>query len=149
MLLVFASAVFLGSEFLETRDHILLSQFRNFHFRRLLRLAGSRWRYSTPPPHGSLTELTLSLAYNIWARTTQKIKLFYCCVPVCYCGNVFTEPLPRNSPGISISLLLNSNSSTCYNTYTNLTIWDTSDNALRTFSFIVGNFCMFNMTEDI
>jgi hypothetical protein len=21
-------------------------------FRRLLRLAGSRWRYSTPPPHG-------------------------------------------------------------------------------------------------
>jgi hypothetical protein len=24
-------------------------------FRRLLRLAGSRWRYSTPPPHGFIT----------------------------------------------------------------------------------------------
>jgi hypothetical protein len=31
---------------------ILLSQIRDFPFRRLLRLAGLRWRYSTPPPHG-------------------------------------------------------------------------------------------------
>jgi hypothetical protein len=31
----------------------LLSQIRDFPFRRLLRLAGLRWRYSTPPPHGS------------------------------------------------------------------------------------------------
>jgi hypothetical protein len=53
MLLVLASAVFLGFEFLGSRDHILLSQFWDFPFRRLLRLAGSRWRYSTPPPHGS------------------------------------------------------------------------------------------------
>jgi hypothetical protein len=52
MLLALASAVFLGSEFLGTRDHILLSQIWDFPFRRLLRLAGSRWRYSTPPPHG-------------------------------------------------------------------------------------------------
>jgi hypothetical protein len=37
-------AVFLGS--------ILLSPIWDFPFRRLLRLAGSRWRYSTPPPHG-------------------------------------------------------------------------------------------------
>jgi hypothetical protein len=28
------------------------SLWRDFLFRRLLRLAGSRWRYSTPPPHG-------------------------------------------------------------------------------------------------
>jgi hypothetical protein len=27
-------------------------QIWDFPFRRLLRLAGSRWRYSTPPPHG-------------------------------------------------------------------------------------------------
>jgi hypothetical protein len=40
----------LGSEFLGTRDHTLRSQIRDFPFRRLLRLAGSRWRYSTPPP---------------------------------------------------------------------------------------------------
>jgi hypothetical protein len=26
---------------------------RDFHFRRLLRLAGSRWRYSTPPLHNA------------------------------------------------------------------------------------------------
>jgi hypothetical protein len=30
----------------------LLSQIRDFRIRRLLRLAGLRWRYSTPPPHG-------------------------------------------------------------------------------------------------
>jgi hypothetical protein len=38
---------------LGTRDHILLSQIWDFLFRRLLQLAGSRWRYLTPPPHGS------------------------------------------------------------------------------------------------
>jgi hypothetical protein len=47
-----ASAVFLGSKSLGTRDYILLFQIRDFPFRRLLRLAGSRWTYSTPPPHG-------------------------------------------------------------------------------------------------
>jgi hypothetical protein len=52
MLLVLASAVFLGSDSLGTRDHILVSQIWGCPFRRLLRLAGSRWRYSTPPPHG-------------------------------------------------------------------------------------------------
>jgi hypothetical protein len=31
-----------------------LSQMWDFPLRRLLRLAGSRWRYSTPPPHGSV-----------------------------------------------------------------------------------------------
>jgi hypothetical protein len=56
MLLVLTSAVFLGSESLGSRDHILLSQFWDFPFRRLLRLAGSRWRYTTPPPHGSTAE---------------------------------------------------------------------------------------------
>jgi hypothetical protein len=37
---------------LGTLDHILLSQIWDFPFRRLLQLAGSRWRYSTLPPHG-------------------------------------------------------------------------------------------------
>jgi hypothetical protein len=46
-----ASVVFLRSESLGTRDHILLSQIWDFPFRRLLRVAGSRWRYSNPPPH--------------------------------------------------------------------------------------------------
>jgi hypothetical protein len=57
LLLALASAIIFGSP--GTRDHILLSQFRDFPFRRLLRLAGLRWRYSTPPPHG--IELFLSL----------------------------------------------------------------------------------------
>jgi hypothetical protein len=33
-------------------DRILLSQIWDFAFRRLLRLTGSRWRYSTLPPQG-------------------------------------------------------------------------------------------------
>jgi hypothetical protein len=51
MLLALARAVFLGSEPVGTRDHILLSQIWDFLLRRLLRLAGSPWRYSTPPAH--------------------------------------------------------------------------------------------------
>jgi hypothetical protein len=54
MLLALASAVFLGSESLGTRGNILLSQIWDFPFCRPLRLAGSRWRYWTPPPHGDL-----------------------------------------------------------------------------------------------
>jgi hypothetical protein len=46
--LAIASAVIFGSESRRTRGHILLSQIRDFSFRRLLRLAGSRWRCSTP-----------------------------------------------------------------------------------------------------
>jgi hypothetical protein len=60
LLLVLASAVFLGSESLGTRDHILLSQIWDFPFRRLLLLAGSRWRYSTPPPHGFYVHCSMS-----------------------------------------------------------------------------------------
>jgi hypothetical protein len=54
MLLALARVVFLGSESFETRDHIILSQIWDFPFRQYLRLAGSRWRYSNPPPHGCL-----------------------------------------------------------------------------------------------
>jgi hypothetical protein len=53
LLLALASAVILGSESRGTRDHILLSQIRDFPFCRLLRLAGLRWKYSTSPPHGN------------------------------------------------------------------------------------------------
>jgi hypothetical protein len=54
LLLALANAVIFCSESRGTGDHILLSQIRDFPFRRLLRLAGLRRRYSTPPPHGSL-----------------------------------------------------------------------------------------------
>jgi hypothetical protein len=66
MLLALASAVFLGSESLGTCDHILLFQIWDFPFLRPLRLAGSRWRHSTPPPHGCL------------------ISIFYICSPSLY-----------------------------------------------------------------
>jgi hypothetical protein len=55
LLLALASTVILGPDSLGTRDHIQLSQIRIFPFRRLLRLAGLRWWYSTPPTHGSWT----------------------------------------------------------------------------------------------
>jgi hypothetical protein len=55
LLLALASAVILGSESRRTRGLILLSHFRDFPFRRLLRLAGSRWRYWTPPSRGYRT----------------------------------------------------------------------------------------------
>jgi hypothetical protein len=54
LLLGLASAVIFGSESRRTRGHILLSQIRDFPFRHLLRLTGSRWRYSTSLPHGFL-----------------------------------------------------------------------------------------------
>jgi hypothetical protein len=63
-LLVLASAVIFGSESRRTRDHILLSQIWDFPFRRL---AGSRCRYSTPPPHG-VTYTTGSDIYTRWYR---------------------------------------------------------------------------------
>jgi hypothetical protein len=44
LLLALTSAVILGYESRWTRDHII----RDFPFRRLLRLAGLRWRYLTP-----------------------------------------------------------------------------------------------------
>jgi hypothetical protein len=47
-----ASAVILGSGSRGSRDHILLSEIRDFPFCHFLRLAGSRLTYSTPPEIG-------------------------------------------------------------------------------------------------
>jgi hypothetical protein len=55
LLLALASAVILGSKSCGTRDHILLSQIRDFPFCYLLQLTGLWWRYSTPPPHRSMS----------------------------------------------------------------------------------------------
>jgi hypothetical protein len=77
MLLVLASAVFLESESLGSHDHILLSQFWDFPFRRLLRLAGSRWRYSTPPPHESPSCLLTVPFYNPSTQTHGKHRLLF------------------------------------------------------------------------
>jgi hypothetical protein len=77
-LLALANLVFLGSESLGARDHNLLSQIWDFPFRRLLRLAGSRCRYSNPTPHGwPLKRQPMSL-YNPLECTTQKTQPLYC-----------------------------------------------------------------------
>jgi hypothetical protein len=67
-LLVLASVVILGSESRGTRYHILLSQIRDFPFRRLLRLAGIRWRYSTQPPYRIWNSLTVLLITSWYGR---------------------------------------------------------------------------------
>jgi hypothetical protein len=44
----------------DSRPYFTVSDLR-LPFHRLVRLAWSRWRYSIPPPHGSLTNMSLSL----------------------------------------------------------------------------------------
>jgi hypothetical protein len=70
LLLVLASAVIFVSESCVTPEHILLPQIRQFPIRRLLRLAGLRWRYSTQPPHGSYSGLSSFLCYT----TTDRVQ---------------------------------------------------------------------------
>jgi hypothetical protein len=84
LLLAFASAVTLGSKSRGTRVHILLTQIWDLPFRRLLRLAGLRWRYSTSPPLGLLAVSVNSTLHN-WillgnhfAQTMQKTQPPYC-----------------------------------------------------------------------
>jgi hypothetical protein len=82
LLLALTSAVILCSESRGTRDHILLSQIWDFPFRRLVRLAGLRWRYSNPPPHWWLSlKNWLSSKhhrYNISTWATQKSEFYFC-----------------------------------------------------------------------
>jgi hypothetical protein len=87
LLLALASAVIFGSKSRGARDHI-----RDFLFRHLLRLAGSRWRYSTPPPHGFDFILT---------RTASHIKYRYprqCLLITRIHGNVFRNELVSENP---------------------------------------------------
>jgi hypothetical protein len=62
----------------DLRPYFTVSDLR-LPFRRLLRLTGSRWRYSTPPPHGGLSELIV-LILQIEPSTQQdannKINLY-------------------------------------------------------------------------
>jgi hypothetical protein len=103
MLLAFAIAVFLGSESFGTRNHILLSQTWVFPFLRLLWLAGSQWRYSTPPPHGltatdgnwittcSIYDFGTDCIGNIISNISSIVALRVCCR-----RNLFIELLPSN-----------------------------------------------------
>jgi hypothetical protein len=88
-----------------------------FRFRRLLRLAGLRWRYSNPPPHG-MTQILAdprvspnrkhrSFLYAVSTGMCLRRPAKGCLPRICYPsngavtlfrrrGNVFTEPLPSN-----------------------------------------------------
>jgi hypothetical protein len=98
LLLALASAVILGFESRGTRGHILLSQIRDFPFRRLLRLAGSRWRYSTPPPHGFSCGWCRYITPSHGPHRKHRFQQFlYCCacnVGVRTC--LFVKSLPSN-----------------------------------------------------
>jgi hypothetical protein len=95
MLLALASAVFLWSESLGTRDHTLLSLIGDFFFRRLIRLAGSRWRCSTPPPHGYNSVTAFTSLISTLHRPHGKNRL-YCWWYHRLRESVFTEPFLRN-----------------------------------------------------
>jgi hypothetical protein len=84
LLLALASAFILGSESRGTRDHILRSQIRDFPFCRLLRRAGLRWRYSTPPPHRNLAlpnRSNSSQRQSYFATDGQSISKSWCRAP--------------------------------------------------------------------
>jgi hypothetical protein len=100
MLLTLASAVFLGSEPLGTRDHILLSQIWDNFFHRLLRLAGSRWRYSIPPPHGHFfLFIPTFLSYDTDRRENASNN-YSIVAYILRRRKVYTGPLPSNDRGI-------------------------------------------------
>jgi hypothetical protein len=64
-----------------TRDHIWLSQIWDIPFCCLLQLAGSRWRYSTPPAHRC--HWAAAFGFKITPRHGQcrKQHCFHCCSP--------------------------------------------------------------------
>jgi hypothetical protein len=122
LLLALTRTVIFGSESRGTHDHILLSQIRDFPFRRLLRLSGLRWRYSTPPP----LQLPTCPACKISARTAQKTPYLFCCsvvfIIICLRNRysamaavylLIPRLLPSNGRCLHTESLL-SNGSTCY-----------------------------------
>jgi hypothetical protein len=99
MLLTLASVVFLVSESLGTRDHILPSQISDFPFRRLLRLAGSRWRYSKFShgcPHGVASVVHLTTPLHGPSRK-HRFQQYLCCMLSRCRGNMSTELFPSSS----------------------------------------------------
>jgi hypothetical protein len=91
LLLALARAVIFWSESRRTRGHILLFQIRDFAFRRLLRLAGLRWRYSNPCP------LLITSRYEPhWKHSSSIVEFVSVAAGMC-----LTEPWPWNFPGIS------------------------------------------------
>jgi hypothetical protein len=76
MLLVLASAVFIRPDSLGSCNHISLSQFWEFPFRRLLPLAGSQWRYLTPLML-CFSILDTHLLYFILCHSSVKSRILF------------------------------------------------------------------------
>jgi hypothetical protein len=110
--LALASAVILWSESQRARDHILLSQILDFHFRRLLRLAGSQWKYSTPPPHRK-SAWVAPVVFKITPRHGPQRKTHLPILGLLFAVNVFIEPLPRNGFRNTAVLLLRNLATDC------------------------------------
>jgi hypothetical protein len=93
MLLVLARAVIFGSESRGARDHILLSQIRNFPFRRLLRLAGATVEVFDP---ASIRDLSLGLVWPPFitfrepCRNHRLEEFRYCCLRTRCHGNEYS-----------------------------------------------------------
>jgi hypothetical protein len=98
-----ASAIIFGSESRGIHDHILLSQIRDFTFRRLLRLAGLWWKYSTPSPHGFLPTVFIIVSLIYGTDHVENTHLNYFIVAcyesvatMAYQPPLFRKPLPSN-----------------------------------------------------
>jgi hypothetical protein len=134
LLLALASAVIFGSESRRTLGHILQYQIRDFPFRRLLRLARSRWRYSTPPLHAGLYSGQFSRPKLASRRSDMKHfvqrytslflplsskRVFRCCENSLYIA-VVTETFLYVLPVITLETCFNkplpSNEFTCHST---------------------------------
>jgi hypothetical protein len=119
LLLALASAVILRSESRGTRDHILLSQIRDFPFHRLLWLAELRWRYSSPLPQGiELFLLQLSSLQPLCTggveNTVSKSTSIVACISVSTVTCLPSRCLQTALVYLLISRSLHSNGSTRY-----------------------------------
>jgi hypothetical protein len=112
MLLALASTVFLGSE-----SFGIPTIFYCLRFETSLFVAGSRWRYSTPPPHGLLLNSRMTVPFYNSGRTEERslpptVRVLHCFIRatkrvsipcqrfdfyqhIC-CENVLAELLPTN-----------------------------------------------------
>jgi hypothetical protein len=82
-LLSLASAVILWFQYSGNRDHILQSHIRAFPCPRLLRLVGTRWRYSASPPHGVTNLILFCTTCTVSRRSHRK---YIRCPAIDICG---------------------------------------------------------------
>jgi hypothetical protein len=76
-------------------------------FRRLLRLAGSRWRYSTPPPHGLKITVTTPHKIKTSLLTSSDFCVWYLILTSCYHLSRVVSSLMLTTDGQSTSVSWN------------------------------------------